>query len=101
MTVSKNDDRRIEIFGAVGIDSSSWGKKVQDFIHNHISDSPLFPWPKRGLKLFAQIGTAIHVTPNFLKMQREVRGWGYRGHVEFDGKFETGTHKTEVTVGAS
>src|SRR5262249_42130598 len=98
--VSESHDVSVDMFQRVGVDSVRWGKFVQDFIHEQISNSPLFPWPRELEKFFYQGGAVLNVTPSWLQTQSEWRGLWYRGQIEFDGKFEAGTHATELTVGA-
>lgn len=100
VTTHRTDQLKLKILGRAGVDSTEWGKLVQDFIHEKVSDSPVFPWPRGGLKPFVEIGVATTVTPNWLITQGDVLGVNYQGKIEFDAKLVTGTHWTEATAGA-
>ena len=91
---------KVDFLGSVGIDSSEWGKFVQDNIHKHVSNSPLFPWPRDNLKPFAEAGIAALYKPEWVLSQDEVLGLKYKGSIQFDTKAVTGTHRTEITAGA-
>ena len=77
VTVHRTGQVKIDILGAVGVDSSKWGKFVQDAIHEKISNSPLFPWPKDSLKPFAEGGVAVLLTPQKILSDGEVLGISY------------------------
>lgn len=98
--LKKTGSLKVNILGSIGVDSSDWGKLVQGLIHTKISDSPLFPWPKRSTKLFAETGLVVLVTPKFLSFQHNFNGLKYNGKIEFDAKAIVGTHRTEAAIGA-
>lgn len=100
VTVQKTGLVNVKILSSVGVDSSEWGRFVQDFIHKKISGSPLFPWPRDVTKPFAEVGAAALVTPQWVLTQDTVLGFKYHGKIEFDAKAVAGTHRTEATVGA-
>src|SRR5262249_17782235 len=54
--VEQSREVSVDLFTNVGVDSTRWGKFVQDFIHKHISNSPFFPWPKEPEKFYFQTG---------------------------------------------
>lgn len=96
----KSNKIQVKILGSLGVDSSEWGKLVQDFIHKQISNSPVFPWPKGKLKLFAEIGGKVKFVPlKTIFGYSEFMGIKYHGKMEFDAKIITGTHRTETTLG--
>lgn len=99
--VSKSKQITIDLIAQVGIDSARWGKFIQDFVHKHISNSPLFPWPEDVIKFYAQGGAVLQVTPKWMEGQAEFLGIQYNGKLVFSGKFETGTHDTELSAGVS
>lgn len=100
VTLKRKGHIKVDFLGAVGIDSTQWGKFVQDNIHKHISDSPLFPWPKDSIKPFAEAGIAALYKPEWVLSKNEVLGLKYSGSIQFDAKAVTGTHRTEATAGA-
>lgn len=100
VTVHRTGTLKVDIIGAVGVDSARWGKFVQDAIHEKVSNSPLFPWPKSPDKFFAEGGIAALVTPHKVLNEGQVLGISYEGKIEFGGKLTTGTHRTEVTAEA-
>lgn len=100
VTVKRTGLIKVEILGSVGIDSTEWGKLVQDFIHEKVSNSSLFPWPRDISKPFAEIGVAALVTPKWVLSQGDVIGISYKGSLVFDAKAVMGTHRSQVTAGA-
>jgi hypothetical protein len=100
VTVHRTGVIKVDVTGAAGVDSSKWGKFVQDFIHKKVSNSPLLPWPKDSTKLFAQGGMAVLLTPNLVLNKDEVYGITYEGKIELGGSATTGTHRTEAAVEA-
>ena len=100
VTVHRTGTLKVDIVGAAGVDSSRWGKFVQDFIHKKVSNSPLFPWPDRSEKLFAEGGAAVLVTPQKALTDGDVYGITYQGKIEFGAKATAGTHRTEATADA-
>jgi len=83
-----------------GIDSARWGKIIQDPIHKHLSDSPLFPWPaNQGTKLFAELGYSLSKTTNYLYDSAVPIGdidLKYRGRIEFEGGVIVGSRRMEL-----
>jgi hypothetical protein len=100
VTVKKTGLFNVKILGAVGVDSSEWGRFVQGIIHKEVSNSPLFPWPGDVTKPFAKLGVATLVTPQWVLTEDKVLGIKYRGTIEFDAKAVAATNHTEATVGA-
>ncbi|MDA1280912.1 MAG: hypothetical protein O3B95_12910 [Chloroflexi bacterium] len=100
VTTLRTDLVQVRILGRAGVDSTEWGKLVQDYIHKSVSGSPLFPWPRNGLRPFGELGVAALVTPRWVLSQGEVLGVNYTGKIEFDAKLVTGSHWTEATAGA-
>lgn len=98
--LKKTGSLKVNILGSIGVDSSDWGKLVQGLIHTKISGSPLFPWPKRSTKLFAEIGSVLLLTPKRILYERDFLGLKYNGKIEFDAKAIVGTHRTEAAIGA-
>ena len=100
VTVHKTGTLKINVLGSMGVDSSDWGKLIQDFIHKKISDSPVFPWPKDSTKPFGEFGVAILHSPNWILTQNNIAGISYQGKIEFDANAVVGTHRSEAAVGA-
>ena len=101
VTLLKNRHLKVALDGRVGMDYAKWGKLVQDAIHIHVSNSPLFPWPDQGPKPFVQMGASANlVTPNLAILKTDVYGINFNGRLEFDASVQTGTHRTEAEAGA-
>lgn len=98
VTVSRSRKSRVEILLRGGIDSREWGKVVQDFIHQHISHSPLFPWPT-GTKPLVEGGVNWHHSIDNL-YSKEFAGLKYRGRLELEANAITGTRRSEGTMQA-
>jgi hypothetical protein len=98
VTVHRNGQTSVEVFGSAGVDSQAWGKLVQDTIHTKISNSPLFPWPT-GTKPLAELGVAGHQTLDRLT-SGDFRGLEYTGRLEFDESAVVGTRRTEGSLRA-
>jgi hypothetical protein len=97
-TVSASGNTRMDILSTIGVDSREWGKFVQDFIHEKVSNSPLFPWPG-GTKPLVEGGVEWNRTIPDLTRER-FAGLEYTGRLELDAKALTGTRRTEGTVSA-
>jgi hypothetical protein len=100
VTVHRTGTLKVDVTGSAGVDSSKWGKFVQDFIHTKVSNSPLFPWPKDSTKLYAQGGMAVLLTPNLVLNKDQVYGIAYAGTIELGGSVTAGTHRTEASAEA-
>jgi len=100
VTVARKGPLKVDVLGAVGIDSTAWGQFVQDFIHKKVSNSPLLPWPKQPAKPFAELGVEALLTPDTILNRGDAYGISYEGKIELDGKLIGGTHRTEASVGA-
>jgi hypothetical protein len=100
VTALRTGTVKVDITGAAGVDSTRWGKFVQDVIHTKVSNSPLLPWSNNPEKLFAQAGVAALWTPNKVLQQGNVFGISYEGKIELGGNVTTGSHRTEATAEA-
>jgi hypothetical protein len=98
VTVYRHGGTNVEVFGSAGVDSTGWGKLVQDTIHTKVSGSPLFPWPT-GTKPLADLGVAGHQSLNEI-MRSDFRGLTYAGRLEFDQSLVTGTRRAEGSLRA-
>jgi hypothetical protein len=98
VTVHRQGQTSVEVFGSAGVDSQAWGKLVQDTIHSKISNSPLFPWPT-GTKPLAELGVAGHQTLDRLT-SGDFRGLTYTGRLEFEESAVVGTRRTEGSLRA-
>lgn len=98
VTVHRQGQISVEVFGSAGVDSQAWGKLVQDTIHTKISNSPLFPWPT-GTKPLAELGVAGHQTLDRLT-SGDFRGLQYTGRLEFEESAVVGTRRTEGSLRA-
>ena len=97
-TVARSGTAKLDFMLTTGIDSREWGELVQDFIHEKISDSPVFPWPS-GTKPLLEGGLRLNKTiPDLTK--EEFAGLSYTGRLELDAGVVTGTRRTEATAGA-
>ena len=97
-TVERSGTKKVDFMLTAGLDSREWGKLVQDFIHEKISDSPVFPWPS-GTKPLIEGGVRINKTINDLTRE-DFAGLSYTGRLELDASVLTGTRRTEATGGA-
>lgn len=80
VTYYQNGGWSLNFLQSVGIDDPRWGKVVQDFIHEKISNSPLFPW-QGDKKLFLETGINASYTRQFKMMDvsgRIVLGTGVK-----------------------
>jgi hypothetical protein len=100
VTVERTRKVKVDFTASVGIDSTQWGKFVQDFIHTKVSNSPLFPWPKDQTKFYYELGVAALVTPDLVLKEGDVYGIQYTGKLEFGGKATVGSNHTEATANA-
>jgi hypothetical protein len=98
VTVHRSGGTNVEVSGSAGLDSTAWGKLIQDTIHTKVSGSPLFPWPT-GTKPLAELGVAGRQTLNEI-MESDFRGLTYTGRLEFDESLVTGTRRTEGSLRA-
>jgi hypothetical protein len=98
VTVARSGTSKLDFIASAGVDSREWGKLVQDTIHEKVSNSPLFPWPK-GTKPMFEAGVNWNHTINDLT-SNEFAGLKYAGRLELDAKAITGTRRTEGTLGA-
>jgi len=98
VTVHRQGQTSVEVFGSAGVDSQAWGKLVQDTIHSRISNSPLFPWPT-GTKPLAELGVAGHQTLDRLT-SGDFRGLTYTGWLEFEESAVVGTRRVEGSLRA-
>ena len=98
ITVARSGTSKLDFLVAAGIDSREWGELVQDFIHEKISNSPVFPWPS-GTKPLVEGG--LHINKTIPDLTREsFAGLSYTGRLELDASVITGSRKSEATAGA-
>lgn len=98
VTVLRSGGTVVDLVASVGIDSAEWGSFIQKFIHEKVSNSPLFPWPS-GTKPLIEGGITWGHTIERLT-QGSFAGLSYTGRLELNATALTGTRRTESTVGA-
>lgn len=98
VTVLRSGGSVVDFVASAGVDSREWGKLIQDFIHEKVSNSPLFPWPS-GTKPLVEGGIIWRHTIEDLTKQ-SFAGLSYTGRLELDAAALTGTRRSEATVGA-
>ncbi|MCL4705845.1 DUF4157 domain-containing protein [bacterium] len=98
VTVYRSGASKVDFIGSAGVDSCEWGKLVQNFIHEKVSNSPIFPWPT-GTKPLLEGGVTWNHTINGLT-SNQFAGLEYTGRLELDGKAILGTRRTEGMLSA-
>lgn len=98
ITVSRSGTSKLDFIIGAGVDSLEWGEVVQDFIHEKISNSPVFPWPS-GTKPLLEGGLQFNKTIPDLTRE-SFAGLSYTGRLELGAGVVTGTRKTEATTQA-
>ena len=97
-TVARSGTTKLDFGLTAGVDSREWGELVQDFIHEKISNSPVFPWPS-GTKPLVEGGVHVFKTINELTKEN-FAGLSYTGRLELDASAITGTRRTEAAGAA-